>query len=59
MEYKVTSMHAPQQDTGLLWDSFGFDWPVDRPILSDRDRRHPPFVGFETPFQFNPALPAQ
>jgi dTDP-4-dehydrorhamnose 3,5-epimerase len=55
MDYKVTSVHAPEQDSGIAYDSFGFDWPVDVPTLSDRDRRHPPLAGFETPFRFDPA----
>lgn len=36
--------HAPA-DTGILWNSFGFEWPVENPVLSARD------LGFE---RFNP-----
>lgn len=51
MYYKVTSTHAPEQDRGLAWDSFGFDWPVDAPLLSPRDAAHPRFDTFQSPFR--------
>lgn len=35
--YNVTSVYAPQADAGIRWDSFGFEWPVQAPIISDRD----------------------
>lgn len=53
MLYKVTSVHAPEQDAGIAWNSFGFDWPIDNPVISDRDRSHPSLDAFESPFVFN------
>jgi dTDP-4-dehydrorhamnose 3,5-epimerase len=35
--YNVSSVHHPKLDLGIRWDSFGFDWPVARPIVSERD----------------------
>lgn len=58
MDYKVTSVHSPEQDAGVAWDSFRFKWPVAAPVLSERDGKHPPFGQFETPFRFDPAAPA-
>ena len=55
MLYLVTSAYAPEQDRGVRWDSFGFDWPTDRPIVSERDRDHPALADFASPFRF--ALP--
>jgi dTDP-4-dehydrorhamnose 3,5-epimerase len=57
--YKVTSTHSAEHDSGILWNSFGCDWPVEFPHLSDRDRTHPAFHDFETPFLFDPANPAR
>lgn len=37
MLYKTTSVHTPACDAGLRWDSFGYDWGVDNPIMSARD----------------------
>lgn len=42
MLYFTTTVHCPTLDWGVLWSSIDFDWPVDHPILSDRDRHHPP-----------------
>jgi len=46
--YKVTDYYAPSHDRGLMWNDpdLGIDWPIpaDRVILSDRDRKHPPFA---------------
>lgn len=35
--YLITTEHAPKSDSGIKWDSFGFDWGVDQPIVSLRD----------------------
>ena len=48
--YKVETVYAPAEDSGLAWDGCGIDWPVDNPILSDRDRGFPALPAFETPF---------
>lgn len=59
MYYKVTSVHSPDHDSGIAWNSFGFDWPTEAPVISDRDRRHLPLPEFETPFVFDPKAPAR
>ena len=50
MSYKVTSVHAPANDAGIHWNSFGLDWGIDQPIVSARDRAHPPLSDFASPF---------
>jgi dTDP-4-dehydrorhamnose 3,5-epimerase len=37
--YKVTSYYAPQDERGIRWDdpALGIPWPIEEPILSDRD----------------------
>ena len=35
--YNVTSVYAPEADQGIHWNSLDFNWPVDQPIVSDRD----------------------
>ncbi len=37
MHYMVTSVHAPLHDCGIRYDSFGYEWPCQEPIISDRD----------------------
>ena len=53
-QYKCDSFYAPQSEGAVAWDDpdLGIDWriPADRAILSEKDRRHPRFKDFETPF---------
>ena len=53
MYYKVTSVHSPEHDAGIAWDSVGLNWGVEAPQLSDRDRSHPALAQFNSPFVFN------
>lgn len=45
MLYHTTSVHTPESDTGVRWDSFGFNWPVCSPIVSERDQNLPAIGG--------------
>lgn len=50
MVYKTTTVHSPESDAGIRWDSFGFDWRVSNPIISDRDKAFPALMAFNSPF---------
>ena len=50
LSYKVTSVYNPTSDSGILWNSFGFDWEIETPILSDRDCNHSLFTDFKSDF---------
>lgn len=50
MLYKTSTVHNPESDCGIRWDSFGFDWGVSQPCLSNRDENHLPFDHFNTVF---------
>lgn len=41
--YMATDIHYAEHDLGIRWDSFGFDWKIQNPILSDKDLNLPPF----------------
>lgn len=41
MIYKTNAVYAPENDTGIRWDSFGFAWPVSEVVVSERDRGLP------------------
>lgn len=55
MLYFVTSVHSPEHDAGILWNSAGVSWPAGRPLLSERDRSFPPLSDFESPFEYERA----
>lgn len=50
MIYNVTSEYSPKHDNGVRWDSFGFDWSVTDPVISERDCRFPELADFVSPF---------
>lgn len=40
--YQTTTVYSPESDSGILWNSFGYDWEgVESPVLSERDKLHP------------------
>lgn len=54
MVYKVGSAHVPSHDVGILWSSVEAPWAAREPLLSQRDRQHPPLDAFKSPFVFEP-----
>jgi dTDP-4-dehydrorhamnose 3,5-epimerase len=48
--YFVSSEYHKDSDTGLRWDSVGFDWGLEKPIVSARDAALPRFEDFDSPF---------
>lgn len=50
MVYQTSTVHSPAHDAGVRWDSFGFDWPVKAPTLSERDKKLPALRDFPSPF---------
>ncbi len=45
--YLQSGPYAPQSERGVLWNSFGFQWPSTNPIISERDNAFPPFNALE------------
>ena len=45
--YCATKVHSVDHDLGIKWDSFGYDWKIDNPILSDKDKSLIDFKDFE------------
>jgi dTDP-4-dehydrorhamnose 3,5-epimerase len=56
LAYLVSNEHDPTRDAGLRWDSLSIPWPVDRPVVSERDRGLPRFADYDTPFVFESSL---
>jgi dTDP-4-dehydrorhamnose 3,5-epimerase len=53
MCYKVDQEYDPDLDSGIRWDSFGYTWPVNFPIVSQRDQALPKLDEFVNPFKFS------
>lgn len=49
--YLTSTVHSPKNDSGILWDSFGFQWPVKFPVHSERDLTFLPLSEFNSPFK--------
>ncbi|WP_435073282.1 dTDP-4-dehydrorhamnose 3,5-epimerase [Halorubrum sp. HHNYT27] len=43
VHYKVTNQFAPDHERGVRWDdpTIGINWPVNNPIISDKDQQLP------------------
>ncbi len=49
--YMVDNSYSPMHDTGIRFDSFGYEWKVRTPILSDRDLSFKQIKDFDSPFR--------
>jgi dTDP-4-dehydrorhamnose 3,5-epimerase len=48
--YNVSTVYNNTADSGILWNSFGFDWKNGQPIISERDQSFSRFNEFNSPF---------
>jgi dTDP-4-dehydrorhamnose 3,5-epimerase len=48
--YLVSSEYSKEHDTGVRYDSIGFDWNVAQPIISERDMSFSTIEQFNSPF---------
>lgn len=48
--YLVSSEYSQPHDTGIIYNSFGFDWQLQAPIISPRDLSFPALQDFDSPF---------
>ena len=42
--YFVSTVYNPEYDSGIRWNSFGMDWQIENPIISERDKS---FIGLD------------
>lgn len=50
MVYRTSSEYSSEHDKGIKWDSIDFDWGCDSINVSERDKSHPTFAQFNSPF---------
>lgn len=39
--YKMSSVYSPEYESGIRYDSLGIQWPVENPVLSEKDLKLP------------------
>jgi dTDP-4-dehydrorhamnose 3,5-epimerase/CDP-3, 6-dideoxy-D-glycero-D-glycero-4-hexulose-5-epimerase len=50
VEYNQTTEYNKGCDSGIRWDSFGFDWQLSNPVISERDSSFPLLNDFSSSF---------
>lgn len=50
VEYNQTTEYSPANDTGIHYNSFGFDWQTDNVVISQRDQSFSSFNDFLSTF---------
>ena len=53
VHYKVTAEYEPTLDRGIRWDdpAIAVEWPVEDPVVSEKDRAQPTLAAAENPFR--------
>ena len=51
-QYKCDNFYAPESEGGLIWNDpdLKIYWPIENPILSDKDKKLPFFKDLNSPF---------
>ena len=55
--YKTTTVHSPEHDPGVRWDSCGVEWALIEPLVSNRDLAFPTlgeYLGTQTSGSYTP-----
>ena len=54
-QYMCTDKYSPASEQGIMWNdkTLNIPWPVDDPIISDKDTRHPEFTELSTSLLFD------
>ena len=50
VHYAQTTGYSKVHDFGVRYDSFGFNWNIENPIVSERDKSFPQLSDFSTVF---------
>jgi dTDP-4-dehydrorhamnose 3,5-epimerase len=51
VNYAVDAPYSPEHDTGILWSSIDFAWPLPAGPISQRDENFVPLDSYDSPFE--------
>ncbi|MCD6446750.1 MAG: dTDP-4-dehydrorhamnose 3,5-epimerase [Candidatus Marinimicrobia bacterium] len=51
MNYLVATVYSSEHDKVIRWNSFAYDWKIQDPIISKRDKEAELFADFKSPFE--------
>jgi dTDP-4-dehydrorhamnose 3,5-epimerase len=53
-EYKCSNFYSPQDERGIIWNDpdLAIEWPLDQPLLSQKDNNNPLFRSIKRDFVF-------
>ncbi|WP_282022623.1 dTDP-4-dehydrorhamnose 3,5-epimerase [Priestia flexa] len=54
VQYKVDELYSPEHDRGIAWNdpALKIDWPVNEPVLSEKDTKHPTLAEADNNFEW-------
>ena len=57
--YKVNNEYSPTDDRGMIWNDpdVNVKWPIQNPILSEKDQKQPLLKDADNDFVFNMTNP--
>jgi dTDP-4-dehydrorhamnose 3,5-epimerase len=52
--YKCTREYSPEGDRGIIWNDpdINIQWPVNDPVLSEKDKKHPALKDADNNFEY-------
>lgn len=52
--YYCTDEYAPEYEAGIIWNdsTIGIEWPVQEPLLNDKDKRYPSLAKADNTFEY-------
>lgn len=51
--YGTSTIYSKEHDSGIHWSSIGYEWPINNPIVSERDNNFIELKNFNSPFKYD------